>query len=375
MWPAPSPIHSSEHCQAPRFTFLRGSRYTSASRWVREINEVGSLMSKVDQLEQRGNLTTNKDLYREICKNNPDIALFSKDWWLDSVCVGGEWDATIYKKEGRIVSALPFFKKEKGPFKFQLMPMLTQNFKVWVNYPEGISESDKLDFELDAVKGAVDLLPKADYTSLNIFGKNANLLPFHWAGFEETRFYTYVVEGLSDLDEVLTRFDGAMRNKIRKADKIVSVKFLEDVSEFYAVNKKTFDRQGVAIPYSLEFIVRHDKALSENNSRKIFAAVDEEGRIHSALYLTWDSTSSYVHMVGEDPELRSSGAGIKLIWEAIKYTKETLNLDCFDYEGSMMQSVENVRRNCAGRQQQYSRMFKCRSRIVRAGLLLKDMAQ
>ena len=316
-----------------------------------------------------------KSIYRDICKNNPEISLFSKDWWLDSVCVGGVWDAVIYRKEGRIVSALPFFTKTKGPFKFQVMPMLTQNFQIWINYPEGMTDSQKIDFELDAVQGVVGLLPKADYTSLNIGGKNANLLPFYWAGFDETRFYTYVVEGLSDLDEVLNRFDGSMRNKIRKSEKIISVRFIDDVSDFYVVNKKTFDRQNVEMPYSLDFIIRHDKALTENNSRKIFAAVDDDGRVHSALYLTWDKKSSYVHMVGEDPELRSSGAGIKLIWEAIRYTREILELDRFDYEGSMMQSVEGVRRNCAGQQQHYSRMFKCRSRVLRAGLLLKGMVR
>ena len=43
-----------------------------------------------------------------------------------------------------------------------------------------------------------------------------------------------------------------------------------------------------------------------------------------------------------------------LIWHAIQYTKETLGLDIFDFEGSMIESVERVRRDCGGVQRAYS---------------------
>jgi hypothetical protein len=54
---------------------------------------------------------------------------------------------------------------------------------------------------------------------------------------------------------------------------------------------KTFKRQGLKKPYSLEFLKKHDKVLAENNSREIFFAIDENDNIHSALYLTWDNNS------------------------------------------------------------------------------------
>jgi hypothetical protein len=47
-------------------------------------------------------------------------------------------------------------------------------------------------------------------------------------------------------------------------------------------------------------------------------------------------------MVGEDPELRKSAAGILLVWESIKFTKHTLQLDNYDFEGSMLENVEQV---------------------------------
>jgi hypothetical protein len=29
---------------------------------------------------------TNKEKYREFCKNEKNLPIFSKDWWLDAVC-------------------------------------------------------------------------------------------------------------------------------------------------------------------------------------------------------------------------------------------------------------------------------------------------
>ncbi|MGI6455404.1 MAG: hypothetical protein ACOX5R_07230 [bacterium] len=96
----------------------------------------------------------------------------------------------------------------------------------------------------------------------------------------------------------------------------------------------------------------HDAAIS-NKSGKIFYAMDSENRIHSSLFLIWDSESSYVHMIGEDPQLRNSGAGILLIWKAIEYTSKVLNLHKFDFEGSMIESVEQVRRDFGATQVPY----------------------
>lgn len=320
------------------------------------------------------NEADSKKAYRELCSTHTSISLFSKDWWFDSVCDNGErWDAVIYKKSGVVIAALPYVMKKKGPFNIQTMPKLTQNFQIWINYPDGIKDQDIIDFEVSAVSGIVSLLPKSHFVSFNVNYKLSNLIPFHWAGFSESALYTYVVDDLSDLPEVFSRFDGSMRNKVRKAEKLVATKFTDDISVFYEINKKTFTRQGLEIPYTFNFLEKHDKALKERKSRQIFLAVDDLGRAHSALYLTWDSHSSYVHMVGEDPELRSSGAGIKLIWDAIQFTRNELGLNCFDFEGSMIKSVENVRRNCGGQQRVYSNLTRCDSKILMALVGLRNI--
>jgi hypothetical protein len=80
-------------------------------------------------------------------------------------------------------------------------------------------------------------------------------------------------------------------------------------------------------------------------------------------------------MVGEDPNLRKSGAGILLIYESIKFTKEVLGLNCYDFEGSMIESVEEVRRSCGGVQTPYFSVSKTNSRLLKCWQALECLSR
>ncbi len=303
-------------------------------------------------------ITDKKERYIRHCDSETTIPIFSQYWWLDSLCGKGTWDAILIEDGGEIIASFPFYIKKKYLFQGQVMPPLTQNLGVWIKYPTGMNNVDRVGYENRILKQVISELPEVDFVNVNLHYMNRNCLPFHWKGFKESTLYTYIIEGLDDLDDVFNKFDPKMRNKVRKALKQVETIHTEDIKEFYRINKMTFDRQGIEIPYSYQTLSYHDKVLKERKARNIFFAVDEKKRVHSALYLTWDKMSSYVHMVGEDPELRSSGAGIKLIWDAIEFTRNELKLDKLDFEGSMIESVERVRRNCGGIQYPYSNIQK-----------------
>jgi len=307
---------------------------------------------------------TDKDLYRELCAKEPTIPIFSKDWWLDAVCGRDEWDAVVIEKNGNVVGAMPYYKTRKYGFDIIRMPQLTQSMGPWINYPSNQKYANRLSLEKEVYSDIIRKLPRYDAFSQNFHYHVSNWLPFYWEGFEQTTRYTYVIERLEDLAEVLSRFKDNMRNKINKARKTVVVQE-GCIEDFYVMNKKTFERQGLKIPYSFDFMKRMDKALDERHCRRIFFGVDEDGRFHSALYLIWDAGSSYVHMVGEDPELRKSGAGILLVYESIRFTRETLGLDCYDFEGSMVESIEEVRRACGGVQKPYFAVTKLNSRLLK----------
>lgn len=312
-------------------------------------------------------MMTNKEKYRAFCKEEKDIPIFSKDWWLDSVCNNGNWDVAIVEQNNLIIASMPYYiTKSKGFTKID-MPLLTQTMGVYIKYPQNQSYYKKLSFEKQLIEELLKQIPKIDAYKQRFSYQFTNWLPFYWKGYKQTTRYSYCIEDLSKYndDTFKSIFTSSYRNKLKKAEKILDIRKGLDIETFFTLNKKTFNRQGIDVPYSLEFLKNHDKHILENESREIFYAIDKESRIHSALYLTWDSNSSYVHLVGEDPNLRNSGAGILLVKEAILYTTQFLKLDVFDFEGSMLENVEQVRRSFGAKQKPYFEIMKTNSKLLK----------
>lgn len=317
---------------------------------------------------------TARESYRRLCASEPTIPLFSKDWWLDAVC-DDAWDVCIVQSaDGNVVATMPYQVSRAHGLVLISDPALTQTLGPWIRAVPS-KQSTKLAREKELMFALIDQLPSFSAFSQNWHYTVQNWLPFYWRGFEQTTRYTYAIQGLEDLDAVFNNFSSSYRNKIRKADKIVSVHRGLSLEAFYRINSMTFERQGKTIPYSLDFLAKQDDALSKRGAREIFYAQDSGGAIHSALYLVWDDMSSYVHLVGENPQLRSSGAGIRVIWEAIRYTRQELGLNRFDFEGSMIESVEQVRRDCGAVQVPYFSISKTPSRMLRARALVLSILQ
>ncbi len=318
---------------------------------------------------------TNKEKYREFCKTEKNIPIFSKDWWLDSVCGENGWDVILVEKGQEIYASLPYYKTKKVIFDIISMPKLTQTMGAYIKYPKNQKYEKKLSYEKDVINKLVEKFPKVDMFSQNFHYNFKNWLPLYWQGFEQTTKYTYVIEDLQDKSEeqLLFEFSSKYRNKIKKAKGEVVVKKNLSLDEFYNINMKTFDRQKILIPYSFDFLREHDKILSVKGRREIFYAMDAKKRIHSALYLTWGDNSSYVHMLGENPELRKSAAGVLLIWESIKHTKHVLKLDNYDFEGSILENVEKVRRNFGATQKPYFQITKINSKLLKIRKLIKEI--
>ena len=92
------------------------------------------------------------------------------------------------------------------------------------------------------------------------------------------------------------------------------------------------------------------------------------GRVHAAMLLVWDERRCYYLQGGGDPALRNSGAHSLLVWEAIQRAASKSRL--FDFEGSMVESVERFFRAFGARQSPYSQVALVRSRLLRTAAAL-----
>jgi hypothetical protein len=287
--------------------------------------------------------------------------IFSQPWWLEAV-VPGSWGDVTIEQAGEIQARLPYYLRKHRGLTMLTMPPLTQTLGPWLRHSSE-KYSNQLSREKELMTGLIEKLPPFDFFQQNFHHSIQNWLPFNWAGFEQTTRYSYRIENLSDMDEVWEGFRKNIRTDIRKAQKTLEIRADRGLNDFINLNKMTFERQGLALPYSHELLARLDHACCERGCRKILVAQDGQGRLHAGIYLVWDAQAAYYLMGGSDPELRNSGATSLLVWEAIQFAAGVTR--SFDFEGSMIESVERFFRAFGALQKPYFQVTKVNSLALR----------
>lgn len=290
--------------------------------------------------------------------------LFEQPWWLEAVAPG-QWDEVLVMGDaGEVQARLPFVRKQRLGITALTAPALTPTLGPWVA-PAEVGEAKALAREHKLIEGLIAALPPFDLFHQAFHPSVMNWLPFHWAGFAATVMYTYRLEDLSDAERIWSGFRSNIRREVRKAEKAVTVRTDLGLHAFLDVNAKTFGRQGRRLPYTRELVERVDAACEEREARRIFFAVDDRDRVHAAVYIVWDAECAYYLMGGGDPELRTSGATSLLMWEAIRFCSEVTR--GFDFEGSMIPSIERFFRAFGTRQVPYLRVSKANRRARASG--------
>jgi hypothetical protein len=293
---------------------------------------------------------------------NNNNSIFQSSWWLEAVAPG-QWGEVLVEKGGQVVGRLPYVKKKKFGFTFLIMPQLTQTLGTWLS-PKAGKYSSQISEQRELTAGLIDQLPPFDFFWQNLHYSVTDCLPFYWRGYQQTTRYTYVLEDLSDLDKIWQEIKNQTRNRIRKAESSgIKVVESEDIDGFLGLVELTYKRQGLALPYSQELVKRIDEACKKRSARKIFLAFDQQGVLHSGTYLVYDSKTAYNLISGSDPESRNIGAGMLAIWESIKFAASQSRV--YDFEGSMIESIEKVFRHFGAKQRPYLDIRKINSRFLR----------
>ena len=244
---------------------------------------------------------------------------------------------------------MPFILKSRLIFNISTMPHLTPFLGPWIASGK-TKYSEKLGQQKEIMAELIRQLPQTNFFLQNWHHKYTNWLPFYWAGFQQTTNYTYVIEDLTRLDDVWSELRGNIRWEINKAKDRFELKLVENpsIEDFVKLNEKVYSRKDIKPSFSYETLFKLDGACAERECRKIFIAVDKNGIAHAGAYIVWDENSAYYLLAGSDPKFRNSGAMSFCLWEAIKFSSNVTKE--FNFEGSMIRSVERFVRGFGGKQ-------------------------
>ncbi len=306
---------------------------------------------------------SNREKYTNWCQAQSNLPIFFQPWWLDQVVQSGTWDVAIsHSGDGRVQGVLPYYTTVKKGLKVLGMPLLTPYLGIWSSYEPGPNAYKNSRRYRKLVKDLLDQLPQAAYCYFFNHPRTNYLLPARWQGFKETTRYTYLLDAPIDLENQLTLLKPDVRNKIRKAEKMVTVEASENISQLYDLVEMSFRYRKSSVPFSREFLTSLNQTNLNHSSAKLLVARDDH-HVHAAIYLVMDNTTVYNLLLGADPAYHSSGAVQLLLWNGIQFA-ETKGL-AFDFEGSMIPDVNKMFSGFGGTLIPYSELHKSKNMLIR----------
>jgi lipid II:glycine glycyltransferase (peptidoglycan interpeptide bridge formation enzyme) len=266
---------------------------------------------------------------------------------------------------------MPYCIKKRSLFTYITMPQLTQTLGPYIIYPPSQKYEKRLAYEKEVLDALFDQLPPFDSFEQSFHYEITNWLPLYWRGFKQTTKYTYVIEDLSDMSAVVQNFSKSTRVNIKNTKEHVTIKEDLDLKTFHKINQTIFQKQGLELFYSFDLVKRIDDACKKQHCRKIFYATDSKNNILSIDYIIWDHQSVYSIMGGVNPEFRNSHASSLLELEKIKFASR-FGLK-FDFEGSMLEGVEEYNRRYGSVQKPYLQISKVNAKSIKIRHYLKSL--
>ncbi len=316
-------------------------------------------------------MASNKEAYIQYCSQNEDkIPLFFNPFWLDTVCYKGSWDVLIPSdlKDGENAFLVYFLTKKYGQ-QIITMPPLTPFSGLVLDNQNDQKAINSSKWESRVTEQLVAQLPKnITYYNQSMYYKYQNWLPYYWKAFQQTTRYSYVIEDLStwSIEDAASN----IRNKIAKANKLLTISEIDDVDVVYRLVKTVFENKNINMPFEIDMLENLDAHLKSIDRRKIYISKDDEGNIHAAIYIVYDKENVYNLMLGSDPYHRQSGAVPQLLNHAIEKAKTIVNR--FDFEGSMLLSLNDLFSGFGGTRKAYLRIYKTKNWLWDILYRLKD---
>lgn len=273
-------------------------------------------------------------------------SVFEQPWWLDTVACGKWGEATVVDGD-QIIARLPYVL-EHGSIK---NPPYTQTLGIWMadELKGFVRGNSQLHRQKDIIFELVNQLPKVSNIDLILDHAINYILPFRWKGFFIEPTFSYRICDLATIDEVKSKMGKTVIKNIKAAQRNLIIEDSSyDYQTFIELQNSTFQRQNRKPPFSNEFTLRVMKTAVDENAGRLMVARDKDGVAHGAVFFLFDEKTCYYLLSGQNPKFKSDGSQNLLLLKGIEFASTVSNE--FDFEGSMVEGIENFFRQFGGEQ-------------------------
>ena len=271
-------------------------------------------------------------------------SVFEESWWLDIVAPG-KWSDAVVKDGDRVIARLPYVF-DKGVI---TNPTYTQTLGIWMD--PSLREKDKggsnIHKQKELIGELIAQLPKSKRISIILDHSQSYILPFRWLDFRIEPTFSYRIRGVNEIDVRTELYGKTVKKNIKAASRHVSIDTdCDDLEILVNMQDKTYKRQGRSNPVDRNVTLDIMKKTVEQGHGKLLVARGEDGRAHSAGFFIFDERICYYLLGGFDPEFNSDGSQNLLLDAGIEFA-QGVSRD-FDFEGSMVEGIENFYRQYGG---------------------------
>lgn len=292
------------------------------------------------------------DKWNEFVDESPEGTFYHKSYWLLNNIGASFKSAQEYKlfylsdKNKNWIAAFYIPTSKKFGMNFIVMPHMTPFGGVMISpIIHKLTISKKISNIKEINEIFINELKKEKLLYYSFSPEHTDIQPFIWNKYITSVRYTYRV---NLVDENILWSNLQEKTKINKGNKSnVTVKwgFNEYLDTYFELNDKSFSSQNIN-NFDNKLTKKLLIELNKNNNCIIGIIFDENNKAIGGCVLAYDNKRAYYIMGGIS---RENNFGMSyLLWQAILYTKNTLNLPVFDFEGSMIPSIEKYFRKFGG---------------------------
>jgi hypothetical protein len=291
------------------------------------------------------------EIWNAFIASSPQAAPYGCTWYLDVVWPG--WKAIVVTEKDQILAALPFSISKKHRINYVFNPKFSQYVGLFFGAIEKKNATLTFSLKKRLVKAIVEALP-SEIKVFNIkFAPEFDYpLPFHWAGYELHTRLSYWLDNQTDKLSLLKNFEERTRTYINKAVKSgLVVSSIPDIDAIVALaNERN------SYPLEEALLKKLWTALRQQKKGIALEVRDATGRLHAGL-IYQQFQHKIIHLFSAfDAELGNQGGMSLAIWKSIETAGPEVKI--IDFEGSMLEPVENFFRGFGTRPVPYLQIKK-----------------
>ena len=207
----------------------------------------------------------------------------------------------------------------------------------------------------------ISKIPKNSFFRQRFHYTINNWLPFYWNNYTQTTKYTYIIDDLSNTEEIWNDFNWKKRQEIRKAKSKLKISETQDFEVLKSCIINIHKKQKKQI-FNLKVLERIFNFCDEKKCGKIFIAKTQSNDIAGSVFIVWDKKTAY-YLAGAGSGIKiNSGAIPLLLWHSIKFSSSVTRE--FNFEGSMIRPIEYFFRGFGGKLTPYYEITKINSNII-----------